>query len=359
VIHPPVDFSKLVAESVIEDRLRRAPDSVTVVRTHAGHTAHVARVEVVYLPEPRLQLVGGQSMPIEAIADPGTSATQPKIVGKKLERVQKPLRYESAFEVAQVDEDVCILSNLYSSNFCHFSEALLRVVVLAQAGLTPRFVLPNRPAFVLEYLRALGLADRCMFVSEPTVFRSALYPTNLWFGNVRRFPDVFFELRERLLAAASAIATPYGKRLWLDRGPSALDRKRDFVSSEAIDKCLDEHGFSRIDMGSVPLLDQIAAAHQAEVIAGPHGAAFTHCMFMKSGSTVIELFSPNYLNHCWTEICRLLNHRYVMLAGTNTPHLPYPFLRRVQVDAAQLEVAFHASAVLPDLPAHVREGVPV
>jgi capsular polysaccharide biosynthesis protein len=345
MMHPPVDLLNLVAESVIEDRLRREPASALELRTPLNHVAHAIRVgDVLYIPEYRLQILGDRRVPIEAMGNRYTSAAQPAAVKYYLADV-RPTPYSSPFETTYVDDEVYVLSNVYSSNLYHFSEELLRVVLLERAGMMPRYVLPNCP-LSFAYIDALGLdRQRVIVPSVPTIFRSVLYVTNISLADLSLFSDLFLELRERVLAAASGIPSPYGKRLWLERGAFAVNRARELVPSADIDRCLDEYGFTRLDMGALPLLEQIAAVHQAEVIAGPHGAALTHCMYMKTGSTVIELFSPNYLYHCWLEICRLLKHRYLMLAGTNTRLLPYAHSNKVHVEAAQLRMAFQATAM--------------
>lgn len=104
-------------------------------------------------------------------------------------------------------------------------------------------------------------------------------------------------------------------------------------------ECSGRYGFQRVPIGTLPLQQQIAVARDAEVIAGAHGSAFAHCMFMKQSSTVIECFSPLYLNGVSFEICRVLDHLYFMVADWNSKYVPYQFGNRVYVKCAQLELA--------------------
>ena len=83
---------------------------------------------------------------------------------------------------------------------------------------------------------------------------------------------------------------------------------------------------------------QIGAAMRAEALAGPHGAGMIHSMFMKSKSTVIECFSPEWLNPSTREICRALRHRYFQIVAPNTPFEPYRYGRNVEVDCNHLEL---------------------
>jgi hypothetical protein len=344
-MHPRVDVDALVAESVIDERLKSGSDALVAVKTHLGKTVHVAREhDVLYLPDLGLQVLHQRLVPSEGIRNPLNLWFQKLLIARKA--VTPPAYASGEFEPAYVDEDVCILSNMYSGNFCHFTEELLKVIILERSGLMPRYVHTDLPAFAFTFWDALGLdRARLLHVSdEPMVFRSAYYTTRMDFSDLTACPDIFFELRDRLLAAAAGIRSRHGTRLWLDRGANAMDPTRGIVNPDEIEGCLDEYGVTRLDIGSLPLLEQIAAARDAEVLAGPHGAAFTHAIYMKPRSALIEAFSPLYLNPCWGEICRVLTHRYSMVVGGNTRDCPYKFGRQVYVPTSQLRIALQGFA---------------
>jgi capsular polysaccharide biosynthesis protein len=92
-------------------------------------------------------------------------------------------------------------------------------------------------------------------------------------------------------------------------------------------------------MGDLSVCRQIAIASGAEVIAGPHGAAFAHAMFMEPGSTVVECFSPEFINSAnfCPEICCLLQHRWFMLVHSNARGA-YPYGEKLKIDTFQLEL---------------------
>jgi hypothetical protein len=343
-MHQPVDVRTLVSESVIDARLASGCNSVRAVQTHRGNVVHAVRLpDVLYLSHFGLQVLDQRLVPVEAIRNPLNLRFLQRILRRRAKLGFEP-PYTSPFEVHDVDEDVCILSNMYSTNFCHFTEELLKVLILERGGFKPRYVYTHLPPFAFDYFAAMGL-DRARLLQipeEPAVFRSAYYTTAIDFSDLTPCPDIFFELRDRMCAAASGIRSRYGKRLWLDRGVNVADTTRGFVNPDEIQGCLDDFGFTRLDIGSLPLLEQIAAVRDAEVIAGPHGAAFTHAIYMKPRSNVIEVFSPLYLNLCWGEICRALTLRYAMLAHSHTKDCPYQFGRQVYVSPRQLRIAFQS-----------------
>lgn len=197
------------------------------------------------------------------------------------------------------------------------------------------------PAFAFELLGLTGVprSRTITHVTEPTVFRRAHYTTHAFTLNLSTCPGVLMELRDALLSAVRDVPSPVGHRLWLERGSNVNEPDRDLVNVEEVHACLDRHGFERLDIGSLPVPEQLAAARDAEVISGVHGSAFAHCAFMKPGSRVIECFSPLYLNGCSFETCRVLGHRYHMVCDWSSKYVTYEHGNRVHVDLSQLELA--------------------
>jgi capsular polysaccharide biosynthesis protein len=335
VTHAPLDLAALVCRSVIKTS-RAAPAQVEEVLVDG--TAYTVRTvdDVLYLPELRLQVVEDGVVPQEAIRDP-----------RNFELEQRNGwhggggRFRTSFDVREVDETVCILSNLYSHNFTHWLEELLKVTILERAGYAGRYVMSTMPPFASEFLRLLGIPTERIddAVTEPTLFRSAVYTTATNFDAPAVWPSAFLALRAALLARVAGVRSPCAARLWLDRGSNVESADRDLVNADEVHACIERHGFERVDMGSLPLELQLATARDAEVIAGAHGSAFAHCAFMRERSTVIECFSPLYLNGASFGICRVLDHRYLLVVDSNSHYFPYPHGKRVHVPLDQLELA--------------------
>jgi hypothetical protein len=303
-----------------------------------GTAYTVATIDnVLYLPELRLQVLEDMVVPEEAVRD-----------RRNFELEQRNRWHggggllRTSFGVREVDETVCILSNLYSHNFTHWLEELLKVTILERAGYTGRYVLSPLPPFALEFLRLLGVPRERIddAVTEPTMFRAAVYTTAANFDAPDGWPSAFLALRAALLDRVADVRSPCGARLWLDRGANVESAGRDLVNTEEVHAFVERHGFERVDIGSLPLGLQLAAARDAAVIAGAHGSAFAHCAFMKERSTVIECFSPLYLNGASFGICRVLAHRYLLVVASNSQYFPYPHGNRVHVPLDQLELAF-------------------
>ncbi len=213
--------------------------------------------------------------------------------------------------------------------------------MLERAGFTGHYVLYDQPAFSHELLRCLGVPDgRILIVAdEPTVFSAAVFMTPLNVVTAREYPGVFFALRRDLLRAATPSdrsAAP--RKIWLQRN-AQTNNGRPLVNAGEVYEIVARHGFDVVDMGDLPIRRQIALANGAEVIAGPHGAGFVHAMFMEPGSTVVECFSPEFINagNFCPEICSLLDHRWFMLVHSNARGA-YPYGDELKIDPFQLEL---------------------
>lgn len=278
-----------------------------------------------------LQVVRGRYMPLEAVFDAFTvDFVKPRLVARGRAVLD-------GFVQSDFTGDVCILGNVFSRNFTHWHEELMKVVALEQAGIGCAYVLSELPPFARDLLGIIGIPpERILEVREPTRFAGAFYSTPISYRNVADYPGVLLALRERLLTAPSMPG--HGPRLWLDRGQQTrLGRK--LVNEEEVHRLLERHGFERLDMGALPVAAQINIARRAEVIAGLHGSQFVHTQLMQAGSGVIECFSPIYLNPTYTEIYRVMRHRYSQINSTNTPLMPYLHGGDVLVDCQQLDLA--------------------
>jgi hypothetical protein len=284
-----------------------------------------------------LQIIEGKYLPLEAVFDDFTAG----FVRSRL--LKQGVREFSGFEPSEYQGDVCILGNVFSRNFTHWHEELMKVVAIEQAGLDCAYVISDLPDFARDLLQLMEIgSDRILEVRQPTRFRRALYSTPVSYRNVAEYPAVLMALREALLAAAAQLADQSGPRLWLDRGQQTrLGRK--LVNEDEVYGLLERYGFKRLDMGALPVPEQIAVARDLEVLAGLHGSQFVHAQLMPQRSFVIECFSPLYLNPTYTEIYRVLRHRYAQLSPTNTPIFPYPHGADVLVDCQQLDLALRAA----------------
>ena len=344
-----IRISELVGGSVLE-HVRQGGGRIETIRLGDATPRIEAAImqDVYYVPNAlaegqSVQIVSNRYLPVEAVFDEFT-------VGFVRENLLKREVTELPECEDTMDGTVCVLGNVFSRNFGHWHEELMKVIVLEKTSYGCKYVIAKLPAFARELLGLIGIApERILEVQRPVRFRAALFTTAVSYRNVAEYPGVLSGLREKLLAADCCGKSEIGPRLWFDRGKQTrLGRK--LVNEEEVWQLLDRYSFKRVDMGSLSLLSQIAIARNARVISGLHGAQFVHAQLMNPHSWVIECFSPMYLNPAYTNIYRVLQHFYAQVTNRNIPLSPYAHGSDVLVDCQQLDLALRTAARMSERP---------
>ena len=246
--------------------------------------------------------------------------------------------YAGEIDATVVSDTVCILGNLFSRNFGHWTEELLKVAILEHARVDCRYVMPTLPRFARESLQVLGIDERrVLTVDTPTVFRRALFTTTIHRGNLADYPNALWALRGIVEARLGDTPSRFRGRLWLERGTS-LRNGGTTLNRDQVYPLLNDHGFDIVDMAEMPVGDQIAAARAATVVAGPHGSQFVHSQFMPRSSTVVECFSPKHVNPSVLQVCRVLGHSYHQVVARSHLIEPYAFGRDCAIDCEHLRL---------------------
>jgi hypothetical protein len=335
-----ISLDQLRSGSLIAELAGSSPNRIEAVDI-GGTRVYVTRASnVMYLPDSHIQIVDSTLVPTEANAN-GRLALRIMQLGARDQEVRGSY---SRSEFHYVDAEVCILSNIFTESFFHWMEEMYKVTVLERMGFQGYYVLHSLPEYPVGWLDLFGVgAGRSIRqLAGPTIFRSALFTTGFAHEDVSTFPGVFDELRDTILAAVPPDdARPEsGRRLWLERGTNTFGGARGVVNAEEVRQCCERYGFGAIDLGSLPAREQVAAVRNADVLAGPHGAALTHAMWLREHATVVECFSPKHNNPSIFEICRLLRHRYFQLVHYDMPFRPYKHGDNVLVDLSHLNLTF-------------------
>lgn len=106
----------------------------------------------------------------------------------------------------------------------------------------------------------------------------------------------------------------FGKKIYLKR-----TAKRAIVNANEIENELINWGFDTVACEKFSIKEQAAIFHGADIVIGPHGAAFSNVVFCKPGTKIVEFFSPNWINPCYWTICNHLKAPYYYLIGEGAP----------------------------------------
>jgi capsular polysaccharide biosynthesis protein len=292
---------------------------------------------VVYHPDAEMQIIGEGMVPLECVQTHW---------GFNFRLGNLPERLDLS-DVVDVDEDVCVLTNGWSSNFAHWiSEEMTKVAVLESAGFQGAYVLDGAPmndgveaTYLRESIVLMGV-DESRLRERPWVpqrYRSAYFTSPIHLDVVSERRDVFLRVRDRMLANAGATDGP-PRRVWMVRGKSVESGRTAIVNADEVDGVLSDFGIEKVDLASLPVDEQLRLVHDSQVLTGPHGAGFVHTLFQRPQSVVIECFTPGHLNPDMNGLSRLMRHRYHICVAVSA-HGQYPWGMDLKVDIGQLRLA--------------------
>jgi len=272
--------------------------------------------ETLYFPEYLFQVWNGFA-PEEAVNyEPHLGIAQ--------QRVPEERTYFEIEDAERCDLEVCILANPCTRTFGHWTEELLKVLILEEAGFRGQYVLPPSPQTIWsDSLALLGIGqERIIIVERPVVFASAAFTTLVHHFVAHRFPGLFRALRDQLHVATGQMGG-MGDRIWITRGAVARRNHGDVLNQDEVHGIARHYGFVPVDFGRLTFAQQIGVDRDARIVAGPHGSAFVHVGFMRDRAAVLEIFSPHYINPSVIQLCQALSHNYHQMVPVNTPYQPY------------------------------------
>jgi capsular polysaccharide biosynthesis protein len=232
------------------------------------------------------------------------------------------VEFRNACEVRRTGPHL-MLWNMRALNYWHWTMEVLTKVVMAQAtNFRGYYVVPppnGKQRFIGESLTLMGIHPRRIipYDGRPWLIEQLYVPQPInGYSSLMRYPAIMARLRGQLLDAC--LPSPYKtNRIFIARDQNVSTRR---VSNETeLLATLFKYDFQRVAIDLYPLKEQIRMAAVADCLVGPHGAGMTHCLFMKPGGLVMELFNPNYVNPCMLPVIDHLKHRYYMIpsAGIN------------------------------------------
>ncbi|MBW4651340.1 MAG: glycosyltransferase family 61 protein [Kastovskya adunca ATA6-11-RM4] len=135
-------------------------------------------------------------------------------------------------------------------------------------------------------------------------------------GNVPQWVCDF--LRKNFLYSQESQKSATPERIYISRGKASYRR---IINEPEVFNCLDKLGFQAVALETLSIAEQALLFASAKVVVAPHGAGLTNLVFCQPGTTVVEFFSPKYVNVCYYAMSDLLglNYYYLIGEGQNPP----------------------------------------
>lgn len=184
---------------------------------------------------------------------------------------------------------------------------------------SPILIDVNAAQWQITLLHRLGFEHsrlRAVDFSEPLGVNNLVVPSRLSKEMIAH-PEAVRFIRNRLVPNADSLTPRPGKRIYLSRGEKTTARAM-LNEGEVVEK-FKRAGFLIIDTGRMTIDQQIDLFSDAEVIAGPGGAALTNTLFAPRDAKVISLSATNVTCHTFTSISAALGQEFWILNGISYP----------------------------------------
>jgi hypothetical protein len=197
----------------------------------------------------------------------------------------------------------------------------------------PILLASHAAPFEEETLRLLGVRAGETDRIGDVAYCRRLYAAHLSVSDLANW-KYFHDLYARLVAAAlaEAAAEPSPNRIYVSRRDTT---RRVLTNEEELEEALARLGVVAVRFSEHSLARQIAIAHNARLIVGPHGAGLSHIINTKPGGDVLEIvpnqdgFHSQRFN--FARLSRIAGHRHTLWLNAINP-----FNQRWTVDVARI-----------------------
>lgn len=215
---------------------------------------------------------------------------------------------------------VAVISKQNSNNYFHWvTEFLPQVIDLLEfAHSTNRtidywYFHGEALSFQIQSLEALGInQESCISSQDISHLEADQILAFNFLGIIECHSRSLQNLRNWLLPRKKSNPYP-SKRLYLSRS-----RARRVLNENELHSVLEHFNFEYVPEG-LSFTEQVDLFSQAEIIAGPHGAAFTNMIWCQKHVKILEFFAPSYVSHFYWRLSGQLDFQYSYLVGDAIP----------------------------------------
>lgn len=162
-------------------------------------------------------------------------------------------------------------------------------------------------AFEKELWQLAGISEGQLIDSRKYRVKAANYyaaNTQSWYYQHKT--DI--SLLQQTIQKVKLAAKPEYRRIYVSRAG-----RRKLTNEDALSSILKDFGFTIMDDKPRTVAEQINIFSNADVIIGPHGAAFTNILWCKPGTQLIELFPKNYYPPYFRALSAALGLKYAAI----------------------------------------------
>lgn len=242
-------------------------------------------------------------------------------------------------EPKETEETLAVLSG-FDGYYHWMFDILPRLELLERAGVkVDRYIInKSLPDYQIETLDILGIPLDMTIVSQDLYIKAKnlIYPSLP--GEICSMPYASCSFLRNSFLPHKDFDTKQCERIYITREMAGGRRVKN--ESQVI-QLLQSLGFKKLVLESISIREKAALFSKAKVVIGPHGAGFTNLVFCNPGTTVIEFFSPNYVNVCYWALSNQLDleYYYLIASGPQLPDFvnPHLYTEDILIDIEKLE----------------------
>jgi hypothetical protein len=162
---------------------------------------------------------------------------------------------------------------------------------------------------------------RCVDFHVSNKFERLVAPS-LLSRNMCAHPTAIATLRGHLVPNAANAMPRAGNRIYLSRKGKQIRGGR-LTNEQEIIRLLKAYGFATVNTGDLTIDQQIELFRDAEIIAGPGGAALTNMIFAPAGTKVLMLAPSGCNCETFVSVAGAIGQAIITCLGDSRP-VPYP-----------------------------------
>lgn len=215
-------------------------------------------------------------------------------------------------------EEAYVISSQGANNYYHWMfDVICKLVQIDENDFERAYFIFQGPAigFKIDFINLLNIKNYCFTDRNfRMALKKAIVPEFVSKLGIPTMTQINF-LKSRLLPKIN-LHSPNNDKIYISRFSS---RRRRITNEAELLPILINFNYKIVYLEELTLLDQVSIFYSASIIIGIHGAGFANLVFCRKDTIVLELFSSNYIEPCYSyisEICNL-NYNFAMFEKTN------------------------------------------
>ena len=324
------NYLRVYPQNIIDLIPPRTPDKTIHFSFRFGHQIELPASFVTVVPEGRFWLNQAQSSSAVITSDNQILGDiSPEFPVLSPGHPDKHPSKHSVFSLGKlppihrIEGTVAILAGLLNDLYFHWLfDILPRLELLHQSGIKiaeiDHFLISSCLPFQQETLKALGIpATKILETAQYPHLQAKRLVVPSFPGTVAWMPKWACNFLRRTFLPENLIEySEKIERIYISR-QSVTNRL--VINENEVISFLEKFGFTSICLESMSVRQQAALLAQAKVVVAPHGSGLTNTVFCSPGTKVIEIFSPNYVYHCYWLLSNLVGLEYYYLLGETLP----------------------------------------